>query len=74
MHYAYLPKDKDLCISFCSQEGQDAFLTLNDNFEEYCRFIWSRTIFEKHTAPGTYNKHAPGAVCFPYYGPGAYLT
>ena len=23
----------------------------------------SRTIFEKHTAPGAYSKHAPGAGC-----------
>ena len=23
----------------------------------------SRTIFKKHTAPGAYSKHAPGAVC-----------
>ena len=36
--------------------------------------ICSRTIFEKHTAPGAYRKHAPapGAVC--KYGPGVYLT
>ena len=26
--------------------------------------ICSRTIFEKHIAPGAYSKHAPGAVCF----------
>ena len=27
------------------------------------RQIWSRTIFEIHTAPATYSKHAPEAVC-----------
>ena len=25
--------------------------------------ICSRTLFEKHAAPGAYSKHAPGAVC-----------
>ena len=36
-------------------------------------WICSRTIFEKHTAPGAYSKHAPEAVCISN-GPGAYLT
>ena len=33
-------------------------------------------MFEKHTAPGAYSKHASGAVCISNtkYGPGAYLT
>ena len=37
--------------------------------------ICSRTIFEKHTAPGTYSKHATGAVCIQIWSrPGVYLT
>ena len=49
------------------------FWTIN-NLEKYSKFKWSRTIFEKHTAPGAYRKHAPGAVCIFKYGPGAYLA
>ena len=35
------------------------------NLEEYSKFKCSRTIFEKHTAPGAYSKHTPGAVRIP---------
>ena len=36
---------------------------LINNLEEYSSFKCSRTIFENHTAPEAYSKHAPGAVC-----------
>ena len=39
--------------------GPVLFIILKNILSQIC----SRTISEKHTAPGAYSKHAPGAVC-----------